>query len=50
MRECYYKWCEHHEQDEPYCLNNECTADAKALIVFEQLRNEELTKWKLEAN
>ena len=45
MIECYYKWCEHHSIDEPFCENNNCTATDEQIIKFAELRKQELLYW-----
>ena len=42
--ECYYKWCEHHEKDEPICSNKDmvCTASKFNLQEYELQRTREL--------
>lgn len=46
MIECYFKWCEHHQKDEPFCINQECTATKENIIVFMDLRKKELENYK----
>ena len=48
MIECYYRWCEHHSLDEPFCRNDRCTATKEEFIQFVELRLAEEKKWERE--
>lgn len=40
--ECYYHWCQHHSQDEPFCSLCDCVARPDEIFDFAKLRCEEL--------
>jgi len=43
MIECYWRWCEYHCKDEPFCsLYNDCLATNEQVIEFRELRKLEL--------
>ena len=42
--ECYFKWCSHHEKDEPFCCKPDCLASDDELEKFTKLRNDELER------
>lgn len=45
MIECYYKWCEHHAKDEPFCgqdCGSDCIATEEDLANFQGLRKLEI--------
>ena len=48
MIECYYNCCNKHvywrNDTEPFCVNDECTATAAELKMFEAFRQNELRK------
>jgi len=45
MIECYFKWCQHHNKDEPFCTMDSCVADENALNAFGKLRRIEELGW-----
>lgn len=42
MIECYFKQCEHHPKDEPFCGLSECVATDEQIIKFRKLRLNEM--------
>lgn len=42
MIECYFKWCDHHCKDEPFCNLDNCVATKEQIIEFTDLRVLEL--------
>ena len=42
MIECYFKWCNHHPKDEPFCGMDRCLATEEQIIEFRELRSKEL--------
>ena len=42
MIECYYRWCENHYKDEPFCKIDNCVATTEQVINFMELRKLEL--------
>ena len=45
MIECYFKWCQHHCKDEPFCCRDDCTATLQELAYFSELREQELNDY-----
>lgn len=46
MIECYYRWCEYHEKDEPFCCETHCRATKVQLSQFACLRKVEKIGWE----
>lgn len=42
MSECYYSWCPHHALSEPICTRNRCLASPRQMVLYQQLRREQL--------
>jgi len=45
MIECYFRWCEYHCKDEPFCCNGECIATYNDMMKFTELRRDELKEF-----
>jgi len=43
MIECYFRWCEHHYKDEPFCKLDKCVATKEQMMKFTELRKDDLT-------
>lgn len=46
MIECYFKWCEYHHKDEPFCKVSDCKATDEQILIFVDLRKKELETYK----